>query len=81
MAELGADPATGIPTSMACTAVPIVTSDTNEASTHFAATRPNAKPPGDSPGLLPNARLVVDHFHMTKLVNDAVRRAARARSQ
>ncbi len=34
-----------------------------------------------TPGLLPNARLVVDHFHRTKLANDAVRRAARAHSQ
>ena len=25
-----------------------------------------------TPGLLPNARLVVDHFHIVKLANDAV---------
>ena len=30
-----------------------------------------------TPGLLPNARLVVDHFHMTKLANDAVTRVRR----
>jgi len=81
MAGLGADPARGIPTSMACTAVPIVPSSTNQVSTHFAATRPKAKTSGNSPGLLPDALLVVDHFHMKKLVKDAVRRAARTGSQ
>jgi transposase len=30
-----------------------------------------------TPGLLPNARLVVDHFHLTKLANDAVTKVRR----
>lgn len=30
-----------------------------------------------TPGLLPNAKLVVDHFHLTKLANDAVTKVRR----
>jgi hypothetical protein len=29
------------------------------------------------PGLLPNAKLVVDHFHLVKLANDAVTKVRR----
>ena len=30
-----------------------------------------------TPGLLPNATIVVDHFHLFKLVNDAVTKVRR----